>query len=236
MVNFGDLRGKPSVSDTLPSRPDSDAGPSLYGLVVVAMVVAILGLGAAYATGAWLDAAREEPHNPALAATHLVTIGAQHYVVPAALMSDPIQRRDGFSDRLDMALIMPLGPDGSLTPVDVTIMPRGRMRTSAGLLDSVYLLQFAPAQLQGAPGLVGKPLSGDAGTNGETVWYDPLSPTPFVAKCTAPIIMGTEQKTCIRTVQLSDRNTAVFAFEPSVLYNWRNFDSAVENIMAGLRK
>ncbi|WP_196258730.1 hypothetical protein [Pelagibacterium limicola] len=207
-----------------------------YTLAVLTLIVAMLGLGGAYAVGAWLDAAREEPANPALTATHLVTIGAQHYVVPAALMSDPIQRRDGFSDRLDMALALPLGAGGRLTMVDVTIMPRGRIRTSANLLDSVYLRQFANAQLQGPPGLVGKPLAGDAGTVGETVWYDPLSPTPFVAKCAVPVAMGGEQKTCIRTVQLSDRNTAVFAFEPSVLDNWRRFDETVESWLAGLRK
>src|SRR5690606_24636450 len=203
---------------------------------VIALIVALLGLGGAYGAGAWLSAARKEPVNPALAATHIITIGAQHYAVPAALISDPIQRRDGFSDRLDLALVLPLGGGKALSAIDVTIMPRGRVRTSANLLDSVYLHQFADAQLQGPPGLVGKPLAGDAGTIGETVWYDPLSPMPFVAKCAVPVAPGTGEKTCIRTVQLSDRNTAVFAFEPSVLYNWRAFDETVEDWLAGLRK
>lgn len=224
------------MSQASPSRRPGDTGATLYVLAVIGLIVALLGLGGAYAVGAWLDAAREKPADPALAATHIITIGAQHYMVPAALASDPIQRRDGFADRLDMALVLPLAADGALAPVDVTIMPRGRARTSANLLDSVYLHQFAHAQLQGPPGLVGKPLGHDAGTSGETVWYDPLSATPFVAKCATPVAMGNTQKTCIRTVQLSDRNTAVFAFEPTVLYNWRAFDGAVEGWLAGLRK
>ncbi len=215
---------------------EGDAGGVFYTLAAIALVIAILGLAGAYAVGAWLDAARARPADPSLAATHIITIGAQHYVVPAALISDPIQRREGFSDRLDLALVLPLGEGGALTPVDVTIMPRGRIRTSANLLDSVYLRQFATTQLQGPPGLVGKPLLGDAGTSGETVWYDPLSAMPFVAKCSAPVTVGTAQKSCIRTVQLSDRNVAVFAFEPSVLYNWRRFDETVEGWLAGLRK
>lgn len=235
MVNACDFRGK-TVSEAHPADHRDEPGSVIYTLSIIALFVAILGLGGAYAVGAWLDAAREKPADPALTATHLITIGAQHYVVPAALISDPVQRRDGFSDRLDMALALPLGEAGALTMLDVTIMPRGRIRTSANLLDSVYLHQFANSQLQGAPGLVGKPLAGDAGTSGETVWYDPLSATPFVAKCAAPVAMGTEQKTCIRTVQLSDRNTAIFAFEPSVLANWRAFDATVEEWLQGLRK
>jgi hypothetical protein len=227
---------KTAVPQASSAQSQSETGSVFYSLTVIALIVAILGLGGAYAAGAWLDAAREQPANPALTATHIITIGAQHYIVPAALISDPIQRRDGFTDRLDMALALPLGEGGKLTLVDATIMPRGRVRTSANLLDSVYLHQFASAQLQGAPGLVGKPLAGDAGTSGETVWYDPLSATPFVAKCAVPIAMGSEQRTCIRTIQLSDRNTAVFAFEPSALYNWRAFDKTVESWLAGLRK
>lgn len=235
MVNACVFRGK-TVSEAHTAQQQGETGSVFYTLAIIGLIVAILGLGGAYAAGAWLDAAREEPANPALAATHLITIGAQHYVVPAALISDPMQRRDGFSDRLDMTLALPLGGGGALTMVDVTIMPRGRIRTSANLLDSVYLHQFANSQLQGPPGLVGKPLAGDAGTSGETVWYDPLSATPFVAKCAVPIAMGSEQKNCIRTVQLSDRNTTVFAFEPSVLYNWRAFDATVEGWLKGLRK
>lgn len=228
--------GENSVSRAQPADQQDDTGSILYTLSVIALIVAILGLAGAYAAGAWLQSSRHKPADPALAATHLITIGAQHYVVPAAIIADPIQRRDGFSDRLDMSLALPLGSGGALAMVDMTIMPRGRIRPSASLLDSVYLHQFAPSQLQGVPGLVGKPLAGDAGTSGETVWYDPLSATPFVAKCAVPVRMGTEQKTCIRTIQLADRNIAVLAFEPSVLANWRSFDATVEEWLRVLRK
>ncbi len=224
------------VSQPVSDQQSRNDASTAYTLALITLVVAIIGLGLAYLGSAWFAAQRDGSETATLSDTHIITIGAQHYVVPAALMPNPAQHKDGFSDRIDLTAAIPLGENGRLADVEITLMPRGRVRTSAGLLDSVYLHQFGNAQLQGPRGLVGKPLAGDAGTMGETVWYDPLSATPFVAKCAAPVAMRPDERTCIRTVQLSDRNTAVFAFEPAVLYNWREFDAIIEAWMANLRK
>lgn len=219
-----------------PALPARTPGSVLYAVATLALVVAIAGLGLAYGARAWFETAADARIDPTLAATHIVTIGAQPYILPAALLADPIQRRDGFAERVDLTLALPLVGEGQLSQVTITIMPRGRARTSAALLDSVYLHQFADAQLSGVPGLVGKPLENDSGTSGETVWYDPLSAHPFVAKCMAPVAQQASGRTCLRVLALSDRNTAIVSFELAVLTNWRNFDARIEEALAPLRK
>lgn len=231
MVN---VNSQPSPADTaLPAR---SLGSVLYTIATLALLVALLGLAAAYGARAWFDALAEGQVQPELTESHVVTIGAQPYVLPAALLTDPMQRRDGFAERIDLTLALPLEGEGRLSEVAITIMPRGRIRTSSTLLDSVYLHQFAPEQLSGVPGLVGKPLQGDPGTANETVWYDPLSANPFVAKCTPPVSGSPLTRTCLRVMALSDRNTAVVSFDPAVLANWRNFDARIEDALMPLRK
>ena len=226
-----------SLSDTRQDAPPArTAGAALYTVVAVGLIVTMAALGAAYGVRSWLDSMAHDAAPAELSASHIITIGAQRYVMPAALLADPIQRRDGFAERMDFTLALPLGEGGTLSEVAITIMPRGRMRTSAALLDSVYLHQFAPTQLSGVPGLVGKPLELDAGTTGETVWYDPLTANPFVAKCMTPVAMTLGDRTCLRVLALSDRNTAIVAFDPAVLDNWRSFDARIEAALSPLRK
>ena len=225
-----------SLSSTRPTAaPARTAGAALYAVAAIGLIVALAGLGAAYGARSWLEASERQQTTPELSASHIITIGAQRYAMPAALLTDPIQRRDGFAERMDFPLALPLGENGTLSEVAITIMPRGRIRTSAALLDSVYLHQFAPAQLSGVPGLVGKPLERDVGTSGETVWYDPLTANPFVAKCMTPVAMTISDRTCLRVLTLSDRNTAVVAFDPVALENWRSFDAHIEEALSPLR-
>ena len=81
-----------------------------------------------------------------------------------------------------------------------------------------------PEELSGPPGLVGKPLTATEGFENETVWYDALSATPFVAKCiAAPDGQGPAQ--CLRTVALSGGIAAVYSFSADVLDGWKDFDS-----------
>ncbi|WP_127143211.1 hypothetical protein [Pelagibacterium montanilacus] len=218
------------------SRPSATTSSLPYTLAVIALTVAIIGMGAALGISTWLDWRAERSAAAALEATYIKTIGAQHYVVPAALLPQPGQHREGFAERMDLAFTLPLGPAGALTEIGMTIVPRGRIVPSATLLDSVYMRQFGTGQASGVPGLVGKPLDGDAGTSGETVWYDPLSAQPFAAKCMQPISTETPGLTCLRALPLSDRNTAVIRFAPHALANWRAFDRTVEQWLDGLRR
>ena len=80
-----------------------------------------------------------------------------------------------------------------------------------------------PNELSGPPGLVGKPLYGTEGYEGETVWYDALSSDPFVTKCVAPAD-GRGPSRCLRTVALTAGIAAVYAFDSDVLPAWRSFD------------
>ncbi|WP_417582296.1 hypothetical protein [Pelagibacterium sp.] len=227
--------------NSLPATPHKahsgrTAGSAIYAVAILGLFVAIAGLGAAYGLRSWFEAQAHNHATPELTTSHIITIGAQRYVMPAALLSESSQRRDGFSDRMDFTIALPLGTGDTLSEVAITIMPRGRMRTSAALLDSVYLHQFSGTQLSGVQGLVGKPLDSDAGTAGETVWYDPLNANPFVAKCMTPIAMTIGDKTCMRVLSLADRNTAIVTFNPVVLDNWRRFDTHIEAALAPLRK
>ncbi len=52
-------------------------GSVFYAVTALALIVAICGLGLAYGARAWLDAAAEANAEPALTATHIVTVGAQ---------------------------------------------------------------------------------------------------------------------------------------------------------------
>ena len=59
------------------------------------------------------------------------------------------------------------------------------------------------------------------------VWYDALSPNPFVAKCRgAGGRRGAAQ--CVRTVYLPSGIAAVYAFDATVLQSWRQFDAEME--------
>lgn len=217
------------------SGPDAPFKSVLYTIAVMTMTAALVGLGMAYALKGYFSQSNSDEASPPLTATHAVIIGPQRYAIPASLMTDPSQRRDGFAERIDMTLALPIGADGKLSEADITIMPRGRVRTSSALLDSVYLHQFGSGQVSGMPGLVGKPLDTDAGTQGEIVWYDPLGATPFTAKCMQPVQLDMGQRTCLRVFSLSDRNTAIISFEPSALADWRRFDATIEQAIAMLR-
>lgn len=229
MVNLSN-----TIFNVNPRRTDISVRSVLYTLAASVVIAALVGIVLAYGLRGYFSAAASGSDTPVLTHQHNVNIGAQRYAMPASLIVDPAQRRDGFAERVDLTLALPIAEDG-LSEVDITLLPRGRVRTSAALLDSVYLHQFSDAQLSGPTGLVGKPLERDAGTHGETVWYDPLSAGPFVAKCMTPVDIRPGARTCMRVFSLSDRNTAIVTFKPSALANWRSFDDTVENAIAMLR-
>lgn len=228
-----------NMNSAAPSSRSDAAVPTvkstLYVLAMLFLIVSLLGVGAAYALTAYFRSVEMERSLSVPTESHAIAIGAQRYSIPASLLIDPAQRRDGFAERIDLMLALPIGTGGTLSETEITLMPRGRVRTSAALLDDVYLHQFADDQLSGPIGLVGKPLHLDVGTRGETVWYDPLSANPFVAKCMLPVEMRPGARSCLRVFSLSDRNTAIVTFDPTLLDNWRSFDAVVEDAIAMLR-
>ncbi len=199
-----------------------------FNLGVVAIIVALGGLGLAYLINGVGQAPKSlsSGHEPLLART----LGSNTLTIPASWLSDAIDQQSGFAKQVDLRLSLPLGPGEAMRSVDITLTQRSRVRSSASLLDGVYLHQFLPQQLSGPVGLIGKPLAPSDGYEGETIWYDPITSSPFVAKCQAPLRAGTPGK-CLRTVYLGSGIAAVYAFDDDVLGNWKKFDAELHPLL-----
>lgn len=210
-----------TTSETTASHPVG------FNLALIAVLLAALGLGLAYG----VDALRQRQNMPASLTddTELLTrtMGGRELTIPRRWFRFDEQAVDGFVGRIELALPLTLGPDKTTHLVEVTLLPPSRARPSASLLDGVYLHRFMPNELFGPPGLIGKPLYAADGFAGETVWYDALSPDPFVTKCSAPVT-GEGPDRCLRTVVLAPGIAAVYAFDASLLAAWREFDAAVK--------
>jgi hypothetical protein len=214
-----------STAAAVPAKPQ---GHSIgFNLGVIALFAALGGLGLAYL----IDGAERAKGSAAPASQQVSrTLGGTKLEIPAAWLSGPDDSGPGFAKQVDLDVTLPLGPDGALRHIGVTLTQRSRVRPSASLLDGVYLHQFLPEQLNGPPGLIGKPMAPTAGYDSETVWYDPLAPSPFVAKCQAPIVAGQPGK-CLRTVYLGSGIAAVYGFDDDILGNWRKFDAEMHPLL-----
>lgn len=205
--------------------PARQSGPSVwYNLATIMLILLLAGVGAAYI----IDGLGRAAKQPAVASGETLSraFGGRTLLIPREWFRYEEEEAEGFAKQIDLRLQLPLGEAGAGATVDVTLVPRSRIRPSASLLDGVYLHQFASEQLATIPGLVGKPLRPDDGYAGEIVWYDPVSQSPFVAKCSAPVDAGAPQS-CLRMVYLSPGMAAIYAFNASVLPNWRQFDTVI---------
>lgn len=216
------------MSSRSASAPAAHGRSSLaYNLAAITVLTLLLAVGAAYLIdelGRSNDASL-----PTLADANPVTqtISGRELLIPQAWFRHGEQIRDGFTNQIDLRIQFTPEATSAPQPVDITLLPRSRARTSASLLDRVYLHQFDDATLQGVPGLVGKPMLEQGGYAGESVWYDALSPSPFVAKCLQPVAPdGLSQ--CVRTVYLPSGIAAVFTFDATLLQSWRQFDTEIE--------
>lgn len=198
-----------------------------YNLAGIAAMVLLLAVGAAYLIDEMGQSVRTP--TPTLEDDRPITqtISGKELSIPTAWFRYGEQIKDGFTNQVDLRVMF--APDGGAMPlpVDVTLLPRSRARTSSSLLDGVYLHQFGDETLTGVPGLVGKPMRDGNGYAGESVWYDAISPNPFVAKCEKPLEADGAAK-CVRTVYLPSGIAAVYAFDATVLQSWRQFDTEME--------
>jgi len=193
-----------------------------FNLAAITMIAALGALAVAYG----IDAVGHHGGKaPAEGTRYVRNISGHTLTIPADWLRFGDKDEEGFASQVDLALHLPLGEGGKPVAVDVTLVPRSRARASADLLDGVYLHLFMPNEVVGAPGLVGKPLYPRDGFEGETVWYDPLSGDPFVAKCMDAADGGQAQ--CLRTVVLSSGIGAIYSFSAEALAAWRDFDTAL---------
>lgn len=207
--------------------PSPQSGPSIwYNLATILLILLLAGIGAAYV----IDGLGRDARHPSDMSGETLSraFGGRTLVIPREWFRYDEQEAEGFAKQIDLRLQLPLGDRGEPRTVDVTLVPRSRVRPSASLLDGVYLHQFAAEQLATVPGLVGKPLKPDAGYAGEVVWYDPVSPAPFVAKCSAPVDDAGTPQSCLRMVYLAPGMAAIYGFGADVLPQWRQFDPLVE--------
>jgi len=195
-----------------------------YNLTAIAAVLALCGVGVAYLIDGWTAERKSVPDLRTAGPTVEISVAGQQLAIPPSWFHDPDQRNAVFSEQVDLVFALPLGASGRISEIGASLMPPSKARASAQLLDAVYLHQFLPDQIQGPPGLVGKPLKPVDGFESETVWYDPLSANPFVAKCIAPVTQTVQEK-CIRTVQLSSTVAVTYQFDREVLDAWKQFDA-----------
>ncbi|WP_449395523.1 hypothetical protein [Devosia riboflavina] len=197
------------------SAPRSPA--LLQNLAGIALVVMLAALGVAYLVD---EAGRSDGRQvPSLDDGEALaqTVGGRELTIPKNWFRFGEQMQSGFVSQIDLSVESPLGP------VDVTLLPRSRAKSSSELLDSVYVHQFAKGTETGVPGLIGQKLEG-SGYAGETIWYDALAPKPFVAKCIDAIEADAPDK-CVRTVHLASGLAAIYSFDETLLPAWRDFDA-----------
>jgi hypothetical protein len=216
-----------SVSST-PSQARPLA-PVVRNMGIIGACIVLCAAGLVYAAGRYVEA--NAPAARVGASVVQRTFVGKTLSIPASWLRDLQQSPEQFATRIEMEIPLPVGVDDATVPVDVTLVPRSQVRPSSLLLDGVYLHQFLPNELSGPPGLVGKPLYGSDGFQDETVWYDPISADPFVAKCIAPV-EDSDSSRCLRTVYLSTGIAAVYDFDASVLWSWRRFDSVMGRTLA----
>lgn len=219
-------------SQTVPTAGHSGRSSLLYNLAGIAVLVLLLAVGMAYLIDDLGRSGRIQMPTLGDGEPITQTISGRELSIPTAWFRYGEQIRSGFTDQIDLRI--PYAPEGAATmPVDITLLPRSRARASSSLLDRVYLHQFADQTLSGVPGLVGKPMLAANGYVGESVWYDALSPNPFVAKCVEPVAAeGVAQ--CVRTAYLPSGIAAVYTFDAELLQSWRDFDAEMEKWLGAI--
>jgi hypothetical protein len=211
-------------------RSRQDGAGIAYNLAGLALLAIMTALGAAYFLDFQIE--RGAPPPP-LTETVTKTIAGKELHIPATWFRDGAGGSSGFAN--EVALRATLALDGLAEPagIDITLLARSRVQPSSALLDSVYLHQFTNETVEGPWGLVGKPLAAVDGYAGETIWYDPLSGEPFVAKCLAPVKAGAPAR-CLRSVILPSGIGALYAFDETALTGWKGFDAAMRNLLTAI--
>ncbi|MBU1174348.1 MAG: hypothetical protein KKH72_03015 [Alphaproteobacteria bacterium] len=203
-----------------------DIAANVLGL---ALLVALAALGLAYGIDAFNRSGAENGARDGGALIALNVAGVA-LSVPERAFRGAGGRGGTFSERVDLVVTLALGTSPPL-PVTLSLVPKARARPSSVLLDSVFLQRFSDTEKKGMPGLIGKPLTGGDGYDGETVWYDPISIHPFAAKCDAPLSDKDEGR-CIRTIELDSGLAAILGFAAPRLADWREMDAPLTAFLA----
>ncbi|MBB4051404.1 hypothetical protein GGR20_001040 [Devosia subaequoris] len=213
-----------AASGTDENAAAGSKGQLAYNLAGIALIVLLVAVGVAYLIDQTARNA-QRPLPSLLDADPITqTVAGRELHIPTAWFRFGESITPGFVSQVDLVFALPLIAGQQPTLVEVTLISRGGARASSALLDAVYLHQFAENSVGGIPGLVGKPLLAIDGYADETVWYDPLSPAPFVAKCAAAPDPSRSDR-CLRTIHLPNGLAAILSFDAEALVAWRQFDA-----------
>ncbi len=198
-----------------------------FNLIAISFAMIIVGLAIIY----YIDNIKEKSLAlPAIkneTSKIIKSIGGRNLQIPSSLFKYSVTKDKPFVEKIELIFILPLTNSPDKNKIHVSLQPQRMTKTSAELLDAVYLHKFLPNELRGPKGLIGKPLKNIVGYRGEVIWYDPISKNPFVAKCMQAITDKSTQK-CIRTIRLNKYISATYIFDFEILYAWKEFDKEVQ--------
>ncbi len=185
-------------------------------------LLSIVGLGIIYGIEAL------EPGKPALDPNFVgqkrqITLGFGEIYVPENWLASTLSEPNRALESLE--LLVPIRLKDEVAQINVDLVPASRTTPSAYLLDALYIHRFSsdPAIYQN--GLVGRQLKDGEGYKNESVWYDPLRPQPFVAKCVEPLAEEFKAPNCLETKLVDKRVAAIIKFPEQYLPQWKEFDA-----------
>ena len=141
-----------------PSPATSNAQPASVGytLGVIMLAVTMVVLSGGYGVVTWMRNTAASSGQGSDGASVTRTLVGQQLTIPGNWLKGDASRDKGFASQVALRLSLPLGAAKSQKTIDVTLLPLSQVRTSASLLDGVYLHQFLPNELSGPAGLVGE--------------------------------------------------------------------------------
>ena len=213
-----------------PTRTGSLAGQSdenlAFNLAALGLILIMAGLGTAY----WLNGyAREKTQlSPSSFTPPLVskTLAGNDLQIPKSWLTPLIQDSRKQVQAIDLSLKITLEQEMPPASFNLRISPLEMAEPSSYLLDSVYILKFSDQQIDAIKGLVGKPMRAEDGYENETVWYQPTTSTPFVAKC-IDLENSESALNCLRTIRLNSSLALTYQFSQERLASWQNMDRAI---------
>lgn len=206
--------------------------------VILGAMVMLAGLMIEWTDGiAQLDGRISDPQPVS------VTVGRQRLAIAANMFRFPEQRTAGPHERIDLIVHWPemagyrpayrtdfldTGNDAPL--VFLTIKPQDTVTDSADRLVNVYQHFFAEGTIAAPPGLIGHRMSRESGLEGEEVYFEAGSTTPFTTHCLAPDGSG-YPSSCLTEIHAGDGLSVQFRFRKGMLANWDGIRSGVKVLL-----
>ncbi|MCF4098732.1 hypothetical protein [Maritalea mediterranea] len=185
-------------------------------------LLSIVGLGIIYGLEA-LEPEKTEIDPDFVGEKQQVALGFGEVFVPNNWLVAPMGEGQHAVETLQ--LLIPIQLETKVVEVPVDLVPASRTTPSAYLLDALYIHRFASEPARYENGLVGRKLKDGEGYQNESVWYDPLRPQPFVAKCVEPVDESVEVPNCLETKLVTRRVAAMIKFPAQYLPQWKMFDA-----------